>query len=54
MTGNIAEQYYDTVCSYFDHYPKDIIPIIIYDDEKEIMDTVKIKGGASPTFRSIL
>lgn len=48
LTGNIAEQYYDTVCSYFDHYPKDIIPIIIYDDEKEIMDTVKIKGATPP------
>ena len=46
MTGDIMEEHYDEVCSYFDHYPKGNIPIIIYESGKDLINTVKIEGDA--------
>lgn len=48
ITGEIAELYYDEVCSYFDYYPRDIVPIIIYEDKDALMSTVKLEGSAPP------
>lgn len=47
-TGNIIEEHYEEVCSYFDYYPKGDIPIIIYDKKKTLMDTVKLEGDIPP------
>lgn len=44
ITGDIIEEHYDEICSYFNHYPAGDIPIIIYKNGKDLMDTVKIKG----------
>lgn len=43
ITGDIIEEYYDEVCLYFSHYPIDDIPIIIYENEKDLIDTVKLQ-----------
>jgi len=48
ITGEIAELYYDEVCLYFNYYPKDITPIIIYEDKDELMSTVKLNGDTPP------
>lgn len=45
ITGNIIEEHYEEVCSYFNHYPKGDTPIIIYDKEKDLINSIKLKKG---------
>lgn len=48
ITGEIIEDHYDEICSYFDYYPTEDIPIIIYEKGEDIIDTIKLKGETPP------
>lgn len=41
-TGDIIEKHYDYICSTFNHYPERNIPIIIYEKEEDLIQSINL------------
>ncbi|RKD32096.1 peptidase MA family metallohydrolase [Thermohalobacter berrensis] len=48
LTGEIAEKYYDEVCSMFDYHTTEKSDIIIYNDGKKLMENTRINKDIPP------
>jgi hypothetical protein len=48
LTGEIAERYYNDICSMFDYYPKEKIQIVVYSSGKEILDNTGLNKNTPP------
>lgn len=47
ITGDIIEKHYDYICSYLEYYPKEKTPIIIYENEEDIIETIGLNRDSS-------
>lgn len=47
-TGDIIEKHYNYVCSSFNHYPEGKIPIIIYEKEEDIIQSINLDRNQPP------
>ncbi|EOD00182.1 peptidase MA family metallohydrolase [Caldisalinibacter kiritimatiensis] len=48
ITKEIAEKYYDDVCTMFDYFPKEKVNIIIYSDSKKLLDNTNLNKKNPP------
>ncbi len=48
MTAQIAEKYYNKICSTFNYYPKDKTNIVIYNNKDELINNIGLKKRQAP------
>jgi len=48
LTENIAEKYFDEVCSIFDYEPEEKVDIIIYNDKEALLENTRLNKSSSP------
>ena len=48
VTGEVLEEHYEDICKTLDYFPEKKVPIIIYDDKRELLETIRLNDENSP------
>jgi len=48
ITGEVMEEHYEKLCKKLDCFPNKKVPVIIYYNQKELLETIRLKKDNSP------